>query len=283
LSDIAERKNMDFYQPSRLMRFALALIVIGLLPTAYARGDDWPKWRGPTGDGVWREKGIITKFDKPQLKYVWRTPISSGYSGPTVADGRVYVTDRVRKPNQEERVHCIDAKTGHRLWTHTYDCDYRGVGYDAGPRASVLIDHHRAYSLGTMGDLFCFDTEGGSILWHKKLATEYNIRMPIWGIAASPIIHQGLIIVQIGGEPDACVVAFDKISGEERWHALPDNASYVSPKIIKQAGKAVLVVKTGERVVGLNPQTGQLYWQIPHPPKQMVTHQPYAVISASAC
>ncbi len=261
---------MNFNRPSPAKRLSLALTVIGLMFTTYARGDDWPKWRGPTGDGVWREKGIIDKFEKPQMDYVWRTPIGSGYSGPTVAKGRVYITDRVRKPKQVERVHCLEEKTGKRIWTHVYDCDYRDVGYDAGPRASVLINNGRAYSLGTMGDLFCFDAIGGNVMWHKNLAKEYNIRMPIWGIAASPVIAGNLIIVQIGGEPDACLVAFDKITGEERWRALSDNASYVAPKLIYQAGKSVLVVKTGERIVGLNPQTGEVHWKLPHPPKQMI-------------
>ncbi len=261
---------MDFYQRTRRTGLGIVVIVIGLMSSTTAYGDDWPQWRGPRADGVWREKGIITKFAKPQLDYVWRTPISSGYSGPTVADGRVYVTDRVRKPKQVERVHCLNAKTGKILWTHVYDRDYRDVGYDAGPRASVLINDQRAYSLGAMGDLFCFDAMSGSVLWQKDLAKEYNIRMPIWGIAASPIIEQNLIIVQIGGEPDACLVAFDKVTGKEKWRALSDHASYVAPLMVTQAKQRVLVAKTGENIVGLNPLTGQVHWRLPHPPTQMV-------------
>ena len=87
-----------------------------------AAADDWPQWRGPSRDGVWRESGIIEKFAKPQLDHVWRASIGSGYSGPTVARDRVYVTDRVIEPKQVERVHCFDAAMGKNLWTHTYDC-----------------------------------------------------------------------------------------------------------------------------------------------------------------
>src|SRR5487761_1400799 len=77
--------------------------------------DDWPQWRGPTRDGVWHETGIIEHFDSPQIKPRWRVPISSGYSGPTVADGRVYITDRVAEPKQIERVHCFDSATGEKI------------------------------------------------------------------------------------------------------------------------------------------------------------------------
>ena len=47
--------------------------------------DDWPQWRGPQRDGVWRETGIVEKFASPQLQPVWTATIGPGYSGPTVA------------------------------------------------------------------------------------------------------------------------------------------------------------------------------------------------------
>ena len=164
---------------------------------------------GRSRDGVWREDGLLDKFAADELKIPWRQPICSGYSGPTVADGRVFVTDRMVEPEQIERVHAFDEKTGEPLWTHGYDCQYVGVGYTAGPRASVTVDGDRAYSLGTMGHLFCFDAATGKVLWSKDCNTEYKIRMPIWGIAASPLVDGDLVIVQIGGE-GACLVAFDK-------------------------------------------------------------------------
>ncbi len=60
-------------------------------------GDDWPRWRGPRQDGIWRESGLVERFESPHLPIRWSAPTSSGYSGPTVADGRVYVSDRVAK------------------------------------------------------------------------------------------------------------------------------------------------------------------------------------------
>ncbi len=233
------------------------------------RADDWPQWRGPQRDGVWREDGLLDKFASDELKITWRQPISSGYSGPTVAGGRVFVTDRVVEPKQIERVLAFDEKTGEPLWTHTYPCKYVGVGYTAGPRASVTVDEDRAYSLGAMGNLFCFDAATGKVLWSKDCNTAYKIRMPIWGIAAAPLIDGDLVIVQIGGE-GACLVAFDKKSGEERWRALDDNASYSAPIILEQAGKRVMVCWTGDSISGLDPQSGEVYWQHPFKPAKMV-------------
>lgn len=231
---------------------------------------DWPQWRGSNRDGVWREKGIVRKFETKQIPIRWRAEVANGYNGPTVADGRVYVMDRLTRPTEVERVHCFDAMSGEKIWTHTYKSDYKKVGYPDGPRAAVTISDGRAYSLGTMGHLFCFDAVKGKILWNKNLDDEYRIRVPIWGIAAAPLVEHDLIIVQVGGEDNACIIAFDKVSGEEKWRALDDPASYSAPIIIEQAGKRVLVCWTGVRIVGLSPSTGELYWEHSFEPSRMV-------------
>jgi len=247
-------------------RILVLITVIWLLLAVPTWGADWPQWRGPNRDGIWCEKGIVQKFDSQKLPIRWRAKIANGYSGPTVANGRVYVTDRLASPPAVERVHCFDAMTGDGIWSYDYKCKYERVEHRNGPRASVTVDENRAYSLGTMGHFFCFDAAKGEVLWRKNLNTEYKIKMPMWGIAASPLVEDELVIVQIGGKDNACIVAFDKVTGKEKWRALNDSASYSAPIVIEQAGKRVLVCWTGERVVGLDAQTGKLYWQHPFTP-----------------
>jgi outer membrane protein assembly factor BamB len=233
------------------------------------RADDWPQWRGPHRDGVWSETGIVDKFADKQLKIEWRAAVGPGYSGPTVADGRVYVMDRATEPKQVERIHCFDAKTGQQLWDYSYDCRYGKIDYKAGPRAAVTIESGRAYSLGATGRLHCFDAAGGKVLWDKDLFDEYKINMPIWGIAASPLVEGNLVIVEIGGE-GACVVAFDKVTGEEKWKSLDDRAGYAAPIVIEQAGRRVLICWTGDNIAALDPASGELLWKLPFKPSQMV-------------
>ena len=69
------------------------LLLLPLLVPLLSMGDDWPQWLGPKRDGVWREKGIVERFDR-QPKLRWSLPIGGGYAGPAVASGRVYVLDR---------------------------------------------------------------------------------------------------------------------------------------------------------------------------------------------
>jgi outer membrane protein assembly factor BamB len=249
-------------EPMNQPRVSLVPLLWGLFSVAVLQADEWPQWRGPNRDGVWAESGTIERFDSPRIELKWRAPISSGYSGPTVASGRVYVTDYVLEPSEAERVHCFDWQTGRPIWTHQYPCRYGGFGYTAGPRASVLIDAGRAYSLGAAGHLVCLDAADGSVRWQRDLQTELSIRMPNWGIAASPVVEGNLVIVQIGGE-DACIGAFDTETGRTVWSALSDEASYSAPIVIDQADQRVLVCWTGQRIVGLDTATGQRHWQVP--------------------
>ena len=148
----------------------------------------------------------------------------------------------------------------------------------AGPRASVSIDDGRAYALGTMGHLHCLDAATGKLLWKKCPGADYDVRVPIWGIAAAPLVDGDLVIVQLGADR-ACLVALDKKTGAERWRALDDQASYSAPIILRQAGRRVLVCWTGNNVVGLNPASGEVYWTYPFPPTRMVINVPTPVVS----
>ncbi|HSH19073.1 MAG TPA: PQQ-binding-like beta-propeller repeat protein, partial [Draconibacterium sp.] len=131
------------------------------------------------------------------------------------------------------------------------------------PRASVIINNGKAYSLGTMGHFFCFDAETGKVLWQKDLNTEYEIKMPIWGIASTPLIVDEKIIVHVSGSNNASVVAFNKNNGNEIWRNLDDRAGYSAPILIEKDGKQVVVNWTEHSLSGLNVETGEVYWRFP--------------------
>lgn len=232
--------------------------------------DDWPQWRGVNRDGVWKEVGVRTEFEKEDVKPLWRQPVGTGYSSPTVAQGKVFLMD-FDEPKQEESIRCFDSKTGQPLWQQTYRSEYR-ISYTAGPRAAVTVDGKQAFALGAMGWLHCLNVENGEILWKRDLDADYQImakrRMPIWGIASSPIVVGENLIIQLGAEA-AGVVALNKTTGTEVWRALDDRGQYTSPVLVQQNGKDVLVCWTGDSVAGLNPANGDSYWVHPFPPQRM--------------
>ena len=250
----------------RLLLAPLALLLLTQPPLS--AGDDWPQWRGPTRDGTWHEEGLLSSFPSEKLELRWTVPIGQGYSSPTVSEGRVFVADKVDEPEEKEGVHCFEAGTGKLIWSYSYPCDYAGIGYDAGPRCSVLVNDGRAYSLGAAGDLFCFDASGGQVLWTHDLRATYEIEMPIWGIAASPVVEGDLLIVPVSGK-EAYLVAFDLKTGEERWKSQSDRGNYSAPIVIDQAGQRVLVCWSGDRVLGVAPATGKLIWEHSFPSYKM--------------
>jgi outer membrane protein assembly factor BamB len=243
-----------------------ALICLVGLPAA---AEDWPRWRGPRADGTWNETGIVEKFSALTLPRKWTAEIGAGYTGPTVAGGRVYLMDRLTKPTSTERVLCFDEQTGEEVWSLAYECEYGKIGYQAGPRAAVTIDSGKAYALGATGRLHCLGAADGKIVWEKDLEELYDIDMPIWGIAGSPLIFRDLVVLHIGGKGGACIVALEKDTGEERWKALGDRAQYTTPVLIEQGGQPVLICWTGDSVAGLEATSGNVLWRHVWKPRNM--------------
>jgi hypothetical protein len=155
-------------------------LCVSLLATAAGRGEDWPQWRGPNRDGLWRETGILAAIPEAGLKIRWRARIGAGYSGPVVAQGRVFVADHQLRP-EVERVLCFDEASGKPIWVHSYPCAYEDMEYGNGPRASPVVHEGKVYTLGTKGHLLCLNADKGTVLWSKDLAKDCNARIPQYG------------------------------------------------------------------------------------------------------
>lgn len=238
-----------------------------------AQADDWPQWRGPLRDGVWRETGIVASLPK-QPKYLWRTAIGGGFAGPAVAGDRVFLCDRTlaSEPLPEhkwdsrdplpgsERILCLDANTGTILWRHEYPCRYT-VSYPFGPRATTTVHDRRVYALGAMGDLRCLDARDGRVLWSRNYTKDFGTAMNPWGMAAAPLVDGNRLILLVGGKDQAGVIALEKDSGRELWRALecPD-PGYSAPVIIEHGGTRQLLVWCPTGLYGLDPATGKVFW-----------------------
>jgi outer membrane protein assembly factor BamB len=251
----------------------------GLVLLAFnASADDWPQWMGPQRDGVWREQGIVEKLDKSGPAIVWRTNVNRGYCGPAVAGARLFMLDRLpgpaaeRKPGERalpvtagnERVLCLDAKTGAKIWEHTYDCPYR-IAYPSGPRATPIIARGRVFTLGAMGDLLCLDAKDGRVIWERHFLKDYTDEPPVWGYAAHPLLAGDRLICLVGGTNSA-VVAFDQDTGKELWRALgAREIGYAPPVLYAVGGQQQVIIWHPDAVAGLAPESGRVLWTHPYP------------------
>jgi len=249
-----------------------------------AWADDWPQWLGLQRDAVWHEAGILEEFPPSGPAVHWRTPIGGGYSGPAVANGRVYVTDRLlaagvqNSTNQfdrssargVERVLCLNETDGQIVWQHEYECPYT-VSYPAGPRTTPVVDNGKVYTLGTEGNLLCLNATTGKVIWERNFKQDFHVAAPIWGFAANPLLDGNKLICLVGGTGTG-VVAFDKETGRELWRALSaKEPGYSSPIIVTAGGNRQLIVWSPEELAALNPDTGTVYWSEPFPIRNGLT------------
>jgi len=265
----------------------LFLGVLGCLTVAsITKADDWPQWLGPKRDGVWREAGIVEKFPAEGPKEKWKVAVGMGYSGPSVAGGKLYITDRVlaegvKNPDSpfekpkirgSERVLCLDAQTGKELWKHVYPAEY-SISYAGGPRCSPIIEGDRVYILGAMGHLFCLATDTGKVIWSKDFIADYESNLPVWGFAAHPLIDGDKLICLAGGSKDRLVVAFDKATGKELWasESVGGDFGYCPPMIYEFGGKRHLIIWQPKALLGLDPETGKRIWKVDFESKYALT------------
>jgi outer membrane protein assembly factor BamB len=269
-----------------------ALILLGTVAagtvagTRTSLGDDWKQWNGPKRTGEYNEPGIIQSIPAAGLTKLWSAPIAGGYSGPSVANGRVYVTDYVKKSGEStnnpggrdkltgtERIACFDARSGKNLWIHSYDRPY-DLSYAAGPRVTPTIDGESVYALGAEGDLICLNATTGSVLWQRQLKEEYKTESPLWGFAAAPLILGDQLITLAGGE-GSLVVSLDKKTGKEIWRSLSGkDIGYCPPSLIRAAGTDQLLIWEPKALHGLSPRDGKILWSTPLEPKYEMSITP---------
>jgi outer membrane protein assembly factor BamB len=257
------------------MRIRISLACIAAFLTIAGvgiRADDWPEIRGKGRLGVWNETGILEKFPEGGLKVLWRTPVGAGYTGPSVANGRVFLMDyrETQRLRGIERALALDEKTGKILWTQEWPAKYGGISWPVGPRATPTVDGDRVYVVGADGKMFCLSVKDGSIIWKKDYAADYKADHRTWafdwGFASSPLVDGERLICLVGGSPDAKVVAFDKMTGKEIWRALTSESDIgvAQPIIIDAGGGRQLIIWYPGAVASLDPVTGKILWQQPY-------------------
>ena len=254
-----------FIDMKRPIVWAGVLLMVG---AAVIHADDWPEFRGQGRLGVWNETGILETFPEDGLAVRWRTPIHHGFSGPSVADGRVFVTDfeRARGLVGTERILCLDEATGEILWTHSWEASYAGVGWDEGPRATPTVDGDQVYAVGASGIMTALQVETGEVLWRTRFVDDWGADVPQWGFSTAPLVDGDRVITLVGGQPDAKVVAFDRTTGDELWRSLSSVESgpgVGQPIIIEAGGVRQLIVWHPLAVSSLDPVTGEVYWEQP--------------------
>jgi outer membrane protein assembly factor BamB len=243
-----------------------------LLAVALLAGD-WPRYLGPAADGSSPEVGLVAPWPNAGLKLLWECPLGVGYAPPVVAGGKLYHFDRFA---DAVRLTCRDAATGAEAWKVEFPTAYEDqYGYEPGPRACPVVDGDRVYIHGADGLLAC--VRDGKAVWQVDTRTAYHVHPNFFGAAGVPWVEGELLLVAVGGSPPgprpvdlreakpngSCVVAFDKLTGTERWRAGADLASYASPTVAVVGGKRTGLYFARGGLLGFDPGTGAERFRFP--------------------
>lgn len=260
-----------------------ALVALGLIGwlTGMVRADNWPGWRGPTGQGHCLEKEVpLTWSAKENVR--WKVPLpDSGTSTPAIWGERVFVTqasDKTLWPPtgnnggrgiaRKRSLMCFARSDGKLLWQQTVIYDEKEATHPTNPycSASPATDGERVVvSFGSAG-MYCYDFNGKE-LWKKDLGKLEHV----WGNASSPIFYRDLVILWCGPGERQFLLAVDKKTGAKVWeHHEPGGSdglknsqwigSWSTPIVVKVNGQDQLLLGVPKKLKGFDPATGKELW-----------------------
>jgi outer membrane protein assembly factor BamB len=226
--------------------------------TLAADTTDWPRWRGPRGDGISREPNLADLWPESGPPELWAADVGIGYSSPIAAGGRVYLFSL---SDDRETLTCFDANSGKIVWNNEGGPG-RTKNYP-GTRATPTIDGDDIITYGGAGELACRDLATGSPRWTVNILGETRTRAVDWGTASTPLVAGELIYVQTGqGGPVA--VAVNRKDGSIAWRSQATNiAGYATPILADVDGNEHLIIFGGKAAYGMDPQSGNTLWEFP--------------------
>jgi outer membrane protein assembly factor BamB len=239
------------------MRILLPLLA--LFPLAA----DWPQFRGPNGSGVSAEKNLPIVFTKTE-GVRWKVDLPArGVSSPVVVADKVFVT--CSSGVRDDRLHLLafDVATGKKLWHRQLAAT---GGTAAHPKTCMaaptpVADANAVYALFATGDMVAFD-HSGKLLWYRSLTGDYPTISNQVGMAASPVLFQGKLIVPMDNAGDSFLAAIDVANGKNLWKTeRPRDINWVTPAIREITSDETEVIFQGPKdLVAYDLATGKKKW-----------------------
>jgi outer membrane protein assembly factor BamB len=263
----------DFYQRAGWGSLLLAWALLGAADSAGAA--EWYHWRGPFQTGVSPDKNLpATWSDDPKTpeNFLWKAPFPCR-STPIVMNGRVYINNQVGQGvNEQERVMCLDAKTGKPLWEQKFSVFHTDIVSVRLGWTNLVGDPatERVYWQGTQGYFVCFD-KNGKIVWEKSLIEEYGRVAGYGGRLPSPIVVDDLVILGMinsswgdQGKGANRFLALNKSDGTPVWWSEPTDKPgtyYSTPTVAVINGEKLVISGCADGAIhAMQAGTGKPVW-----------------------
>ena len=244
--------------------------------------ENWPGFRGPTGQGISHEKNLPLTWSLDE-NLAWRTDVPGiGWSSPIIWEGRVFLTSATAD-GTSCHVLCLDADNGNIAWAKeiSRQAANRKLAENSHATPTPVTDGHLVYAAFNGGRIVAVDFEG-TVAWDWQ----DNQFVSKHGLAVSPILYEDKLIIPLDGNgptdinnigyrtawDGAFIVALDKRTGQEKWRAKRglSRQAHVTPMVIEVNGKPQLVSGAGDVVQGFDPDSGRRLWTIESPGEGVV-------------
>jgi outer membrane protein assembly factor BamB len=242
-----------------IMPRRLAVALWCVLTCVSARLDaQWPQFRGPNGSGIGDGAGYPTEFS-PTTNVAWKTAVPFGQSSPVIAGARLYVTGL---EGDELLTIAIDAGTGKALWRRGLRRERKMEMYKANDPASPTpaADERGVVAFFADFGLVAYGPDG-QVSWSHRMGPFQNF----YGMSASPIIADGLVIQLIDQLQGSYLLALDRATGQVRWKTDRPSATigYATPTIFRSSQGPEIVTIGSTRLDSYLLGTGVHRWWTP--------------------
>lgn len=241
--------------------------VCGVICGGLAIGEDWPAWRGPSGNGVSSEKQAPLRWSATQ-NVRWKIALPGpGNATPIVWGDRVFVAC-ASESGQRRGLYCHHRDDGRLLWKQEIAYAGKEPTHDTNPfcSSSPVTDGKRVVVWHGSAGLFAYDLEG-KLLWQRELGEFQHV----WGNATSPVLFENLVILSAGPGLSAFVLAVDRETGKDAWRLdVPElksdkvgdyHGSWSTPVITTEGGQPIMFLSIPTKLLAIDPRKGAVRWE----------------------
>lgn len=238
----------------KLKNYLLLFTYLFLVFTCNVNSQNISEWRGVGRTGVYNETGLLKVWPEGGPQLLWSNDqLPAGYSSMSIANGAVYLTGI--KDTMDVLV-ALDM-TGKIKWQTPYGRTWANNFPDS--RSTPTVEGDKVYVTSGMGHIACINAIDGQIVWKVDGLRKFEGRFGSWGYAESPLLVDNKVIFTPSGEKTT-MVALDKNTGETIWQtiSMKDTGAYVSPLLVKEGGKKLIITITGTYLLVVDSENGDI-------------------------
>lgn len=246
-----------------MLRFGFAILLAIYSATTTCADENWVGFRG-RGDSISAAKNLPVTWEQ-RGRTGWTTRLSGyGQSSPVVWKKQVFATSVSGDDKEHLHVASIDFDTGEKIWQKDFAATQKVKDSDTVSRGAPtpVVDSERLYASFESGDVVAL-SHAGNVLWQSSFVKDYGEIKGPHGYASSPVLVDGLLIIQVCHPGHSYLLAIDSKTGSKKWKAdHPSQTGWSSPAIYSHEQTTAIVLSTAGSVRAYDAKDGTELWYV---------------------